>query len=134
LFGVRSVFGMTVWAVVRVGTLDRGAFGVLAGAWRRAGVRSGGGGLLAGVLAGQSEHGESGEVDGCGEELEVGYDFGFAAHAGAAAAVSAAREVSGFALDRGAGGVVVGGPLGVLLAVPGACELLLVRPSFELVH
>ena len=64
------------------------------------------------VLAGQSEHGQSGEVDGCGEELEVGSDFGLAAHAGASAAVFAAREVTDFALDGGASGLVVGGPVG----------------------
>jgi hypothetical protein len=63
------------------------------------------------VLAGQSEHGESGEVDGCGEESEVGSDFRLAAHAGASAAVFAAGEVTDFALDGGAGGLVLGGPV-----------------------
>ena len=83
------------------------------------------------VLAGQSEHGESGEVDGCGEESEVGSDFRLAAHAGASAAVFAAGEVTDFALDGGAGGLVLGGPVGVLLALAGARELLLVEADVD---
>jgi len=56
---------------------------------------------------GQAEHGESGEVDGGGEQVEVGADAVQAARAGAAAAVAAAHEVGDFAFDFGAGGAVV---------------------------
>lgn len=53
-------------------------------------------------LVGQPEGGEAGEVDGGGEEAEVGADFVAAAHPGAASAVASAHEVADFAFDLGA--------------------------------
>ena len=50
----------------------------------------------------QSEHGGSGQVGGGGEEVEVGIDFGGAAHSCSSAAVTAAHQVSEFAFDFGA--------------------------------
>jgi hypothetical protein len=61
-------------------------------------------------LVGDAEDGESGEVDGGGEELEVGGDFDGAAHPGAASAVASAHEVADFAFDFRSGGPVVGFP------------------------
>ena len=64
----------------------------------------------------QSEDGESGQVGGCGEEVEVGVDFGGAAHSCSSAAVAAAHQVSEFAFHFWAGGPVVAPPDRFLLA------------------
>jgi hypothetical protein len=68
-----------------------------------------------------AEHGESCEVGGCCEEVEVGIDLGAAAHSGASSAVAVAHEVAEFAFDFRAGGAVVVAPVRVLLSltVPG---------------
>ena len=49
----------------------------------------------------QSEHAEARDVGGCGQQVEVGVDFGLAAHAGVAAAVFSAHEVREFASTLG---------------------------------
>ena len=82
-------------------------------------------------MSGESEHGEAGEVDGGGEQSEVGCDLGFAAHAGAAAAVAAAHQVGDLALDLRAGGLVVGLPGRIGLALASAGELLLVGTDLD---
>ena len=58
-------------------------------------------GLPAAVLGGESEHGEAGEVDGGGEQGEVGCDRGLAPHSGAPAAVSAAHQAGDLAPTLG---------------------------------
>jgi hypothetical protein len=65
---------------------------------------------VVGLVAGDAEGGEAGEVDCGGQEGEVGGDASASAHAGAAAAVAAAHEVGDLAFDLGAGGPVVGTP------------------------
>ena len=70
----------------------------------------------------QSERAEAGDVGGCGEEVEVGVDFGLAAHAGVAPAVFSAHEVRQFAFDFGARGAVVVAPALGLLALSGRGE------------
>ena len=90
-----------------------------------------GGGRPTGAGLGQSERGESGEVDRAGEQLEVGVDLRLAAHARASSAVLAAHEVADLALDLGARGLVVGLPGGVGLAFAGARECGLVRSDAD---
>ena len=68
----------------------------------------------------QPEHGQAGEVGGGGEQAEVCVDFGPAADSCVAAAMAAAHEVAEFAFDFGSGGLVVGLPVWVGLALPGA--------------
>ena len=70
-------------------------------------------------LVGEAEDGESGEVGGGGEELEVGGDFVTAAHSGAAAAVASAHEMADFAFDFRSSGPVVGFPGRVGLVASG---------------
>ena len=95
--------------------------------WRLAGAGLGGSGGVgfkgpSGGLGVQPERREACEVVGCGEEVEVGVDFGSASHAGSAASVPAAFEVGEAAFDYGPGGVVVGLPGGGSLAVAGVGE------------
>jgi len=68
---------------------------------------------------GEAEGGQAGEVDGGGEEVEVGADTQLSAHAGASSAVAAAHQVGDLALDFRAGGAVVGFPRWVGLFVAG---------------
>ena len=70
----------------------------------------------------QAEHGEAGQVDGGGEEVEVGVDFGSAADTGSASAVAATHQVAELAFDLGSGGPVVGLPVGIALAGAGLGE------------
>ena len=80
--------------------------------WRRCwcGVGSvlGGGRALRGLVEGpsvrcraQPEHAEARDVGGCGQQVEVGVEFGPAAHSGVAAAVFSPHEVREFAFDFG---------------------------------
>ena len=87
---------------------------------------SGGGGRRLAGGTGESERGEACEVDGGGEQAEVGVDLGLAAHAGAAAAVFAAHQVADLAFDLGPGGAVVSGPGRVGLSLACALEPRLV--------
>jgi hypothetical protein len=59
------------------------------------------------VCVRESQPRESGEVDGGGEEAEVGGDAQGAAHAGAASAMAAPDEMGELAFDLGTGGLVV---------------------------
>jgi hypothetical protein len=58
------------------------------------------------------ESGQAGEVDGGGEEGEVGGDSPGAAHADAASGVAVADKVGEFSFGLGSGGPVVGLPAG----------------------
>ena len=80
----------------------------------------------------RAENGESGEVGGGCEEVEVGVDFGLASDAGAASAVSSAHEVPEFAFDLGSGGAVVVSPERVGLSCSGSGEHGLVHVDRDL--
>jgi len=67
---------------------------------------------------GDGEHAQAGEVDGGGEQGEVGGDLGAAADPGTATAVAAAHQVPDFAFHLGPGAPVVGNPARITL--PGA--------------
>lgn len=54
---------------------------------------------------GESEGGHAGEVDGGGQEVEVGSDARLTPHTGAASAVMTAHEVGDLALDFESGPV-----------------------------
>ncbi len=69
-----------------------------------------------------AEDGESCEVGGCGEEIEVGIDFGASADAGATAAVAVAHQMAEIAFDFRAGGAVVIAPRRVSLSLTVAGE------------
>ena len=60
-----------------------------------------------------AEHGETREVGGSGEEVEVGVDFVSAADAGSSPAVAASHEMREFPFDFGPVGAVVGLPVGI---------------------
>jgi hypothetical protein len=66
-----------------------------------------------------SEHGQTGEVRGPGQQGEVGVDARCAADTGPAPAVASTHEVGQLAFDLGTRGAVVGAPGGVALANPG---------------
>jgi hypothetical protein len=75
------------------------------------GVGSGGDGGPAGFGSeAYFEAGESGDVHGGGEQVEVGADSGSAAHPGPARAVAAPHQVRDLPFDLGSGGPVVGLP------------------------
>jgi transposase len=73
----------------------------------------------------QAEHAQPGQVDGGGQQTEVGGDFGEAADPHAAATVAAADQMSQLALDLGPGRAVVGGAHLVGLAGAGSGQLVL---------
>ena len=85
-----------------------------------------GGGPACGVVAGQAEDRQAGEVCCGGQEFEVGGDLFEAAHAGSSAAVSASGQVGDFAFDFGSSGAVVGLPGGVVLGVTTCGQTFLV--------
>ena len=99
--------GLGLGGVRRCWLLWAGPLAGGAGLWGFAGgVRGVGAGLGSGEgpflgLGVQAERGEARQVDGGGEQVEVGVDFGPAPHAGSSAAVPAAFEVGELALDFG---------------------------------
>jgi hypothetical protein len=106
------------WVVSGGGDVIVGLSEVEAGRWRWRSLvdrPSGRGGA-------QSEYGEPCEVDGGGEKVEIGVDFGSAADAGSASAVSSPHHVAELAFDLWAGGPVIGLPVGVGLTGAGPGE------------
>ena len=79
----------------------------------------------------ESEHGETRQVVGGGEEVEVGVDFGLASDSGSPAAVAASHQVGDLAFDFGSGGPVVGSPVGIVLLLSSSGETLLVTPDTD---
>src|SRR5215211_1437010 len=77
----------------------------------------------------QAEHGEAGEVLCRGEEAEVGVHFASASHAGPSSPVFASHQVAELAFDLGAGGPVIGDPVGVLLVTASVGQPLLVAAN-----
>ena len=69
-----------------------------------------------------AEYGQTGQVRGGGQQVEIGADFDGAADPSSAATVSAAHEVGELSLHLGARGAVVVLPLGVVLASAGPGE------------
>src|SRR3979490_2219313 len=82
--------------------------------------------LPSGDARAETEHGETGQVLGGGEQVEVGVDFSFAADARSSSAVLASHHVAELAFDFGPGAPIVGGPFGVLLLLAGVGEALFV--------
>ena len=82
-------------------------------------------------MDGDTERGETGEIDRGGEEIEVGVHLRAAAYTGASAAVPASHQMADLPLDLRAGGLVVGVPRRICLALASAGELLLVRAETD---
>jgi hypothetical protein len=79
----------------------------------------------------ESEDGEAGDVGCGGEEVEVGVDLASAAESGSSSAVLASHQMAELALDFGAGGPVVVGPVESLLLTAGIGEALLVATNAD---
>ena len=122
--GAGAVSGRALWC----GGVCRGLVGSVLGGGRVLGGSAEGPSLLCRV---QSEHAEARDVGGCGQQVEVGVDFGPAAHAGVAAAVFSAHEVRELAFDFGAHGAVVvspwRGPVGRARDAASTASLALMR-------
>lgn len=108
-----------------------GAFGLLCRAFSPLCGSSGCGGPSCSGGVGHGEHGQAAEVDGGGEQREIGGDLGGAADAGAASAVAAAHQVGDLAFHLRSGGAVVGDPVRVTLPGPGLGELPFVDPDAD---
>jgi hypothetical protein len=79
----------------------------------------------------ESEHAETRQVGGGGEEVEIGVDFGSPSDAGSSAAVSSAHQVTEFPFDFGSGRPIIRDPVGVVLLTPSIDETVFVTPDTD---